>query len=543
MTLMTTIRAKGVFAILLAAVLLASVAAGPADAARHHRRTVSHVRAVQPDRFAEIVIDAQTGFVLSEKNPDKRLYPASMTKMMTLYLAFEAIEGGQMTKAQRVPVSANAQYQEPSKLGLEAGYSIRVEDLILGIVTRSANDAAVTLGEAVGGSESRFARMMTAKAQQLGMKNTHFVNASGLHDPDQYSSARDMAILAQAIMRDFPRQYHYFSTPSFTYAGVTSLNHNKLLKTYQGCDGMKTGYVYASGYNLTASAVQGGHRLIGVIFGGRTAAVRNKTMEDLLDAGFARIADPRVAALIQHRTDMAKGVAPKAQAGAAQKIVSFSQTQLATRTQGSLDAAGANSNSYDDVEEGDAGMTADMPAAAAMTAAAQRQTAAVAPQPAAAPAPVAVNRGAIAAARPVAIARPAITAPRAPVAPARVAIAPVARVTPAPVLMTAPTNGQPVRMAMATSPELIAPAIPGSVSGSWAVQVGAFATHQAGVTALKQAALKLPKATMERSKYVIVPLMTNRGMIYRARLGGLDRGAAASACKVLRGSCLVLALE
>ena len=533
---------------LLAAVLLATIAAGPADAARHHRKT-AHVRAVQPDRFAEIVIDAQTGFVLSEKNPDKRLYPASMTKMMTLYLAFEAIEGGQMTKSQRVPVSANAQYQEPSKLGLEAGYSIRVEDLILGIVTRSANDAAVTLGEAVGGSESRFARMMTLKAQQLGMKNTHFVNASGLHDPDQYSSARDMAILAQALMRDFPRQYHYFSTPSFTYAGVTSLNHNKLLKTYEGCDGMKTGYVYASGYNLTASAVQGGHRLIGVIFGGRTAAVRNKTMEDLLDAGFAKIADPRVAALIQHRTELAKGTAPKAAAGAAQKIVSYSQTQLAARTQGSLEAAGVNNNAYDDVEEGDAGLSADMPAANAMTAVAQRQTAA-APQAAVQQQPAA-KPGQIAARTATAVpAAPAIAAPRAPVAPVRVAVAPparvapaaVARVAPAPVL-TAPAAGQPVRMAMATAPELIAPAIPGSVSGTWAVQVGAFATHQAGVTALKQAASKLPKATMERSKYVIVPLMTNRGMIYRARLGGLDRGAAATACKVLRGSCLVLALE
>jgi len=527
---------KRAFTFFLILGLIMTALAAPADAARHR---VKRKAAPLPDRFAEIVIDAQTGFVLSEKNPDKRLYPASLTKMMTLYLTFEAIANGQLSKSQRLNISSNAEYQEPSKLGLKAGYSIKTEDAILGVVTKSANDAAVTLGEGVGGSESRFARLMTFKAQQLGMRNTHFANASGLHDVDNYSTARDMAILAQALMRDFPREYHYFSTPSFTYAGITALNHNKLLKTYDGCDGLKTGYVNASGYNLVASAVRDNKRIIGVVFGGKTSATRNKTMTQLLDAGFASLKDQRVVAQIQKRVDIARGGMPRKKPGTATAnagaIVSRSTTaapQVATaRTQTSADAAGIRPQS--NVEEGDTAYVPDatppdttpniLPAAAALTAAGQNPANNYDAAEASAFRPMGLNTvatdgnpGAISPTAP-AIAMPTVAAPVAPVVPVA-----------------------PVRMAMATpAPEATSTAL----AGTWAVQVGAFSSHAAGVAALKKAMARLPKATTQKSKYVIAPLMTNRGMIYRARLGGLDRAAADKACKVLRGSCLVLALQ
>ncbi|MDE1151806.1 MAG: D-alanyl-D-alanine carboxypeptidase [Micavibrio sp.] len=528
---------KRAFTFFLIIGLIMTALAVPAEAARHK---VKRKAAPLPDRFAEIVIDAQTGFVLSEKNPDKRLFPASLTKLMTLYLTFEAIENGQLSKSQRLNISSNAEYQEPSKLGLKAGYTIKAEDAILAVVTKSANDAAVTLGEGVGGSESRFARLMTFKAQQLGMRNTHFANASGLHDVDNYSTARDMSILAQALMRDFPRYYRYFSTPSFTYAGVTALNHNKLLKTYEGCDGLKTGYVNASGYNLVASAVHDNKRIIGVVFGGRTSASRNKTMSDLLDAGFASLSDTRVVAQIQKRVDVAKGGMPRKKPGtgtAAGAIVSRSPVPTAAavaataRTQTTADAAGLRP--LNDVEEGDTGYVPDappapampniLPAAAALTAAGQNPANNYDAAEASAFRPMGLNTTATANAG-------GIVAPSAPTIAMPTVAAPVAPVVPV----------APVRMAMATpAPETTSAA----VAGTWAVQVGAFSSHQAGVAALKRAASKLPAATTQKSKYVIAPLMTNRGMIYRARLGGLDRTAADKACKVLRNNCLVLTLQ
>jgi D-alanyl-D-alanine carboxypeptidase len=242
-----------------------------------------------PGLYAEIVIDAATGEVLSQKNADTRLYPASLTKMMTLYLTFEALSQGKLDLSQSLPVSREAAAQEPSSLRLKAQGSIRVEDAILAITTKSANDCAVVLSEAVGGSEEDFARAMNDKACQIGMTNTHFVNASGLPDKGHFSTVRDMALLSQALLRDYPQYYHYFSVRSFTYHGHTYPNHNRLMNRYPGMDGMKTGYIDASGYNLSASAVRDGTRLIGVVFGGKTARRRDDTMAKLLNQGFTKI--------------------------------------------------------------------------------------------------------------------------------------------------------------------------------------------------------------------------------------------------------------
>lgn len=240
------------------------------------------------DKYASIVIDANTGMVLRERNADKKLHPASMTKMMTLYMAFDAMDKGRFTKNSRIRVSKHAASMVPSKLYLKPGETIRMEDAIYALVTKSANDVAAALGEAISGSESAFARDMTRMARRLGMNSTTFKNASGLHHPAQVSTARDMARLSQALIQNYPQEYKYFKTNKFTYKGTTHGNHNRLMSTYDGMDGIKTGYVAASGFNLAASAKRNGVRLIGVVFGGRTTRSRNAHMAQILDEGFSK---------------------------------------------------------------------------------------------------------------------------------------------------------------------------------------------------------------------------------------------------------------
>lgn len=247
--------------------------------------------------YASIVIDAESGAVLSEQNADQRNFPASLTKMMTLYMVFDALERRQLTLKQPIAVSRHAAGQAPSRLGLKSGQTVTVEQVILALVTKSANDAAAAIAEALGGTESRFAEMMTQRARRLGMSSTAFRNASGLPHARQVTTARDLATLARALWRDFPQYYHYFSQDRFRYRGRVIVNHNTLLRSYAGADGIKTGYIRASGYNLAASAVRDGRRIIGVILGGKSTGQRNARMAALLDRGFqqqlvARIAKP-----------------------------------------------------------------------------------------------------------------------------------------------------------------------------------------------------------------------------------------------------------
>jgi len=272
---------------------LLTLGANPA-AARHHPGYHGHARhgfhGVDPSREAEsIVIDAETGRVVSEVNADAITYPASLTKMMTLYLTFEALNSGRLRLDQYLPVSSEAASKSPTKLHLAPGDSVQVHDLILGIVTKSANDAAAVLAEGLGGSEPAFADRMTAKARQLGMTNTVYRNASGLPDPEQRTTARDVAQLALALYNDFPREYRYFATREFFFRGRVILTHNHLLDWYEGADGIKTGYIGASGFNLAASAVRNGHRLIGVVMGGASAGSRDREMAALLDQGFSDV--------------------------------------------------------------------------------------------------------------------------------------------------------------------------------------------------------------------------------------------------------------
>ena len=242
-------------------------------------------------RYASIVVDAETGEVLRSRNADIRRYPASLTKMMTLYMLFEAIDEGRFSLTSKLKVSKRAAGQPPSKLGLGAGSTIEVEDAIKALVVKSANDIAVVVAEALGGTEVEFARMMTRKAQTLGMSRTTFRNASGLPNRKQRSTARDMSFLARALMRDFPHRYHYFDDQRFRYGGRSHRSPNRLLGSYRGMDGIKTGYIRASGFNLAASAERDGRRVVAVVFGGKTARSRNRHMATLLDLGFTRIAE------------------------------------------------------------------------------------------------------------------------------------------------------------------------------------------------------------------------------------------------------------
>jgi D-alanyl-D-alanine carboxypeptidase len=246
-------------------------------------------------RYASIVMDADTGIILHQRYADKKLHPASLTKVMTLLMVFEALDRGKLRLNDRIRISEHAASMVPSKLDLPVGSSIRVQDAISVLVTKSANDVAVALAEHIGGTEPLFAQMMTRKAQSIGMNRTLFRNASGLHDPGQVTTARDMAKMARYVINNYPEHYRYYAQASFTYQGHTYRNHNRLMKSYDGMDGMKTGYIQASGFNLIASAVRNNRRVIGVVFGGRTAQSRNTHMASLLDSGFAKLNEIRVA--------------------------------------------------------------------------------------------------------------------------------------------------------------------------------------------------------------------------------------------------------
>jgi D-alanyl-D-alanine carboxypeptidase len=247
-------------------------------------------------RDAYIILDATSGRELSSDQPDQLRHPASLTKLMTIYLTFSALDSGRLSLGDGLPVSLNALNAPPTKMGLPPGGTVSVRDATMALVTRSANDAAMVLAEALGGDEASFAQMMTSKARQLGMSQTVFRNASGLPNREQVTTARDMARLAFALMRDFPHYYPVFSVQSWPYRGRYLENHNRMLGSYEGADGLKTGYTNASGFNLVMSAMRDNRRLIGVVMGGDSAGQRDRMMAMLMDQGFATAATMRLSA-------------------------------------------------------------------------------------------------------------------------------------------------------------------------------------------------------------------------------------------------------
>jgi D-alanyl-D-alanine carboxypeptidase len=255
------------------------------------------------DRYAAIVMDARTNEVLLEDQADEARFPASLTKMMTLYMLFEAIERGELSMDTRLTASRNAARQPPSRLGLACSRrrgcdSITVDQAIRALVVQSANDVATMVGERLGGTEARFAANMSARARELGLTDTRFANASGLPDNRHRTTARDMAMLSLALWRDFPEYYHYFQTPDFRWRRASGRNHNRLLGQVEGVDGIKTGYTRASGFNLATMAERNGHRIIVVVLGGETGAARDAQVAYLVEGAYqeyARREDPNSA--------------------------------------------------------------------------------------------------------------------------------------------------------------------------------------------------------------------------------------------------------
>ena len=275
-----------------------------ADARRRHRQARQHhqeARESYNPAFSSIIVDGNSGATLSANNPDASRHPASLTKIMTLYLLFERLDAGKMKLDTEMEVSAHASEQAPTKLGLRPGQTIRVEDAIKGLVTRSANDAAVVIAEAIAGDEGDFAKQMTRKARALGMTRTVYRNASGLPDDNQVTTARDQSTLGRAIQDRFPRYYRYFSTVAFNYRGHSIRNHNRLLGNVEGVDGIKTGYTRASGFNLVTSMRRGNRHLVGVVLGGRSGGSRDAAMRSLLAENLGKASTTRTVAAITER--------------------------------------------------------------------------------------------------------------------------------------------------------------------------------------------------------------------------------------------------
>lgn len=450
-------------------------------------------------KYASIVMDADTGMILSQRFADKALHPASLTKMMTLLMTFEALDQGLIKKSDRVIISNHAAGMVPSKLGLAAGSSIKVEDAIYALVTKSANDVAVALGEHIGGSESKFARLMTTRAHTIGMSKTNFTNASGLHDAAQVSSARDMAKMARYILQRYPHYYRYFSTKSFTYRGKTYRNHNRLMETYKGMDGFKTGYVNASGFNLVASAYQDGRRLIGVVFGGRSTKSRNDHMAEILDVGFRKVGKVRIAHAKTPPIPAAKPITSAVITTTANPMPSDGFTSLSALNN-KMQITSAS--------------TIQKPQATPLTQALQQgQFGEIIGEGDVDPAESKrVETGLIAIKK--------HQGDEPPVPPA----------------VTQTLASLQDKVQNKTPPPL---AHPKEIIGKWAVQIGAFNSRDSVEEALRAAKTKLP-SSLSQARAMAVPLTTSGNVIYRARFGNFNEEEARTACRYLK-DCIVIA--
>ncbi len=491
-----------------AALALLSLASAPAEAREwrhyhHYARYAARAAAPADPAFAAIVVDANAGRTLYAANENALRHPASLTKVMTLYLLFEQLDKGAMTLQTEIPISEHAAAQEPSKLGVQPGDTISVDDAIKAIVTRSANDVAVAIAEKIGGDESSFAEMMTRKAHALGMSRTRYVNASGLPNDEQITTARDLTVLARATEERFPRYFKYFSTPEFEYDGEIIGNHDHLLGRVDGVDGIKTGYTRASGFNLMTSLHRDGRSLVAVVLGGRTAAARDAFMESLIRDHLAEASDHG------HTAPMiAEAAAPPA------PPVKLASLAIPA---GAIPAPPARSAAAP-IDQGDADSGEETTPAPAVTAA----------KPIAAPL---ATKSAVAApaAKPVATNAVAATAPEQlgwvkgpnPVAkgPSRdVALAAV----------PAPQANPATTVAAETAP---APAD----HGGWIIQIG-ISDDAAKANDLLARARALNRGQLARARPVTEKVAKGEDVFYRARFAGLDSASAETACRSLKKS-------
>jgi len=511
----------------LAAVAALVALATDACARRSHR---SHSDESYDPPYSSIVVDVNSGAVMQASNADAPRHPASLTKIMTLYLLFERLEQGKIKLTTELPVSARAAAQAPSKLALKPGESIRVETAIRAIVTKSANDVAVVVAEALGGDEATFAKMMTAKARALGMNQTVYRNASGLPDDQQITTARDQAILGRAIQDRFPNYYHYFATRTFSYRGHEIRNHNHLLGTIDGVDGIKTGYIKDSGFNIVTSVRRGNHHVVAVVFGGRSAQARDARVRSLIDnniniAAVKRTAPPIVEGweIAQARKERRNREKDDDHTGSAPiRVASVARSSSDAPLPGSTEPIKPNAVKTVAVHPGtmrtaalsplpiEARQLTPMPAESARTAITtistvkSEQVPAIAPDT---PTPSALNIRELAAVKP----------DPAPVA----AVAAISESVPLP-----PPTAEP----------------PAKSRSGWIIQIGALPEEKEARQRLDLALMKA-RDILAKADPFTERIEKGDKILFRARFAGLDRHQAEAACKHLKRSdipCMVL---
>jgi len=510
----------------LAAIAAALTITTNAADARHHRHWHHHFASSHSSHrdsgggysppTASIVVDGNTGAVLEESNPDAPRHPASLTKVMTLYLLFERLDAGKLRLDSQLSVSDHAASVAPTKLELKPGQTISVEDAIKGIVTRSANDAAVVIAENLGGSEEGFARLMTQKAHALGMSHTTYVNASGLPDDDQVTTARDQALLGRAIQDRFPRYYRFFSTTAFVFRGQTIRGHNHLLGSVPGVDGIKTGFTNASGFNLLTSVHRDGRYLVGVVLGGRSAGERDAHMRALVESNIMLASARRTAPVIADR-------GPVTLAMAAPVVAPPQANAVRPSAPGrSVPAPIASANAHAVVGSND-------PIRPLIVRTVTYRAVTV-HSPAMKPMPVMVPS----------TAPTVVTAQEAP-APARAlppppAPAVVASAAPMPVIAPVkPEPGPPAATAagyeLASASSVVMPAA--HAHGGWVIQIGAYGGEDEARQHLNEAKLKL-RATLASADPFTERVQKGDATFYRARFAGFDKTTADAACRQLK---------
>src|SRR5262245_31183754 len=478
----------------------------------------------QPD-YASIVVDANSGSVMQATNADSPRHPASLTKIMTLYLLFERLEQGKIKLNTDLPVSARASQQAPSKLALKPGETIRVETAIRAIVTKSANDVSVVVAEALGGDEPNFARLMTAKARALGMSQTTYRNASGLPDEEQITTARDQAILGRAIQDRFPNYYHYFATRTFDFRGKSIRNHNHLLGVVEGVDGIKTGYIRDSGFNIVTSMRRANRHLIAVVFGGRSANARDARVRSLIENNVNIASAKRTAPPLVEGWDVAQ--ARKDGTGSAPvRVASMLPVGVDAPAPGSTEPIKPNSVKTVVVHPGTAYAAALSPlpsdsrqltpaAPAAANFANVTTIATVRSDPPLTAPPVAAQSSA----PPSSASSAAPSVPRQETTPLKVATAANQTLPPA-------GDGQPA----------------GRPRGGWLIQVGALPDEKEARQRLEEAQNKA-KQMLSKADPFTERLEKGDKVLFRARFAGLGKGQAEAACKHLKRSdipCMLL---
>ena len=492
-----------------------AIAAAPAEARRHRKQAEESY----DPAYASIVVDANSGAVMQSSNADAQRHPASLTKVMTLYLLFERLHAGKIKLDSQMTVSEHAAAQAPSKLGLKPGETIDVGTAIRAIVTKSANDVAVVVAETLGGNEIAFAQQMNAKARALGMMHTNYHNASGLPDDQQITTARDQAILARAIHDRFPQYFQYFSVRTFVWRGKMMRNHNHLLGSVDGVDGMKTGYIRESGFNIIVSLHRNGRHLVAVVFGGRTASARDTRVISLINNNI-NVASAKHTAppVVEGWQNQIAHAAPKEPAKPAPEKVAVAAPAVAPPPDAVTEPAAPSPGSTDPIKPVPIKTVAVQPGA--------MHTASLTPLPSDSrkllPAPATANPATVTTITTVKAASP--LPPAKPVQPQQPA--------------------QPVKVASAGAmvPAPAAQELAAKPRGGWLIQVGAFDTETEAKDRLS-AAQGNAKEQLGQASPFTEPVAKGDKTLYRARFAGLDKNQAEAACKTLKRSeipCMLL---